>query len=339
MKDFSNNKEKQKNYIIAEIAQGYEGDIGLCKRYIKLAKRAGADGVKFQIVFASDLCTSTYVHHNLFKTLEMPFSEWQSLVGYSKEVGIDLWYDIFGVNSFNQLKNSNVAGFKIHCSDIKNYPFLRELSSYNGKIILAVGGSTLEEIEVAYNILKNADITLMSGFQAEPNLCIDVELEKLAILKNKFKCDIGYADHIDVNKPLALALPAMALLKGANVIEKHLTIERDGLELEDYVSALNYNEFKKMVELVRDVENFSNIGEHGNGYTLGERETQYRKNTKKALLAKHHLKKGDIIKDQDIVFLRTGEKVDEIMDIDQLIGKKVKKDIDSLSVIRKEYLE
>ncbi|MBL6989680.1 MAG: N-acetylneuraminate synthase family protein [Bacteriovoracaceae bacterium] len=326
----------RKTYIIAEIAQGYEGDVNLCKKYVKLAKKAGADGVKFQVVYAKDLCTDSYCYHNLYQNLEMPIDDWKEVINYSQEVGIDFWVDIFGIETFNLFKQESMAGIKLHCSDIKNYQFLSQLKTYEKKIIMAVGGSELIEIQKALQILSNRDVILMSGFQAEPNIPSDVELDKLEVLKEKFSCAVGYADHIDVSSDFSISLPAMAVLQGADYIEKHLTIERDELELEDYISALNAKEFRNMAALVRAVEGVTKTKKD---YVLGKRELEYRKNTKKIPLAGSDLREGHTITADDICLLRTGEEVINILDIDTIIGKKLKCNLKKNKAFNLEFLK
>ena len=190
----------------------------------------------------------------------------------------------------------------------------------------------LEELQKAISILGDNSICIMTGFQAEPNLYPDVELDKIEFLKNAFKLPVGYADHIDANDTLATILPSMAVLKGANVIEKHLTIDRNHLMLEDYISALNPDEFKQMVELIRNTEKFSCTG---STFTLSEREKTYRVNTKKAVLVAQNIKLGAIIKAEDVVMLRTGKQVDELIDIEDIIGKTANRDMVREDVIKR----
>ena len=74
---------KNKLLIIAEIAQGFEGNFEQSKLLIKAAAKAGADAVKFQLVYANELATADYKYYSLFKELEMSISQWQSLKDYA----------------------------------------------------------------------------------------------------------------------------------------------------------------------------------------------------------------------------------------------------------------
>ncbi len=326
-----------KTYIIAEIAQGYEGDVNLCKRFVKLAKKSGANAVKFQIFEAEELSIPGYIHHELFRSLYISPEDWKEVIHLSNKEGIDFYADIFGVNTLEWITKCKIKGIKIHSSDVKNYELLNAVKNKNYNIVLGVGGSSLDEISKAIKALGKNDITLMSGFQAEPNLLEDIELHKLKILKEKFKLKVGYADHIDVKTELSLTLPAMAVLMGADCIEKHLTMERDYLELEDYISALNPSEFLRMVELIRNVEKFPNIASQK--FELTEREKKYRQSSKKVILAKENIPKGTVIKEKHLHFRRTGEAYTELLDISEIVGEKAKKNIAKNAVIKKTLIE
>ena len=230
-----------------------------------------------------------------------------------------------------------IGGIKIHSTDLKNYTFLNELKNKNIKIIVGVGGSTLNEIEKAVKYLGENEIIIMSGFQAEPNLIEDIELNKIQIIKKQIGTKVGYTDHIEVTNPLTKSLSAMAVLLGADYIEKHLTIERDELQLEDYISALNPVEFKEMVKMIRDVDQFPNP--NNNEFCLTEREKIYRKSSKKVILASIDLESGTVISEKDIVMLRTGEEYDNLLDIEEIIGKTVLVNIEKNKIIRKELLK
>ena len=230
-----------------------------------------------------------------------------------------------------------IGGVKIHSTDLKNYSFLKHLKDKNTRIIVGVGGSTLPEIEKAVKYLGKNEIVVMSGFQAEPNLIEDIELNKIGIIKKSLGVKVGYTDHIEVTNPLTKSLSAMAVLMGADYIEKHLTIERDYLQLEDFISALNPAEFKEMVQMIRDADQFPDP--HSTEFDLTEREKTYRKSSKKVVLAVKELAPGTLITEQEIVMLRTAEEYDELMDVEDIMRETVAKTIEKNKIIRKEFLK
>lgn len=308
----------KKTYIIAELAQGFEGDKRLCHKYIKLAGLCGADAVKFQIFLAGELCTPDYKWNELFKSLEMPAEEWGDLVEYARSLNLGFYADVFGAETLTWLQKSGLTGIKVHSTDTKNHELLNQLKESRLQILLSTGGSTLDEVEAALEDLGDAEVVLMSGFQAEPNLYSDIELNKIGMLKESFGREVGYADHIDANDMMATVVPAMAVLKGATYIEKHLTIHRNHLQLEDHVSALDPAEFEEMVKMIRATEQFAQPG----GYELSEREATYRRNSKKAVLAGQAIPKDTLLTRDHLALLRTGSPTENgIFDTALVVGK------------------
>ncbi len=322
-----------KTYIIAEIAQGFEGNPWLCKKFIELAKKSGADAVKFQIFRASEVCTEDYVYNELFNSLEIDPKIWTELISYSKSIGIDFISDVVGIETYDWISKTDITSYKIHSTDLKNYPLLKHIGNRKHRIYVGIGGSTAEEIAKAITLLGDSDLVLLTGFQAEPNLLVDVELDKIKLLQKMFNLPVGYADHIDANEDLAVVLPSMAVLAGASTIEKHLTIDRNNLQIEDYISALNSDEFIRMVNLIRNVEQFPSQQE----YKLSDREIEYRKKSKRVILAAKDIPAGHTIDASDITLLRTGTPA-EILDIDEVVHKQTKRAFKKLEVITKTEL-
>lgn len=327
-----------KVYVIAEIAQGFEGNPWLCKKFIDLAHRCGANAVKFQIFEATEICTENYTYFDLFKSLEFDKNEWEGLIDYAHSLGIDFISDLFGLNTLKWIANTKISGFKIHSTDVKNFELLKQIKATNKHVYLSCGGSELSEIKDALDILDKDKTILLTGFQAEPNELYDIELDKIQYLKDTFKLKVGYADHIDPSTETAIAVPAMAVIKGADIIEKHLTIERDELQIEDYISALNPGEFRRMVKLIRDVEQFAKTG---NSYLLGEREKEYRYKMKKNVLAARDLLAGHILTDADLALLRTGTTInkDAFFDKEELIGKQLSRNMFKNEIINKSSIK
>jgi N,N'-diacetyllegionaminate synthase len=263
--------------------------------------------------------------------------EWKKIIAVCNEIGIDFYADIFGTTTLKWMLDCKIGGIKIHSTDLKNYRFLNELKDKNIPIIVGVGGSTLPEIEKAVKFLGKNEIIIMSGFQAEPNLLEDIELNKIQIIKKQLGVKVGYTDHIEVSNPLTKSLSAMAVLMGADYIEKHLTIERDDLQLEDFISALNPNEFKEMVKMIRDVDSFPDP--HNMEFNLTEREKNYRKSSKKVILAASDIEVGTVISDKEIIMLRTAEEYDELLDIEDIIGRVVSIKIEKNKIIRNSFLK
>ena len=127
-----NTTKFQKPYVIAEIAQGFEGQPFLCKKFVQLAKKVGAQAVKFQIFEADELCTRDYPYYNFFKGLEISPSIWQEIISEAKSLQIDFIADVFGTKTLEWLKTSGAAGIKLHGTDVKNYELIHAAAGFPG---------------------------------------------------------------------------------------------------------------------------------------------------------------------------------------------------------------
>ena len=332
-----------KNKIIAELAQGFEGDLMKAKLFLKAAASSGADIAKLQLVYADELASPDYLHYKLFKGLEMPDSSWNESFNYSKELNIELNLDIFGSKSLNLCQEIGIKGIKLHGTDITNVGLLKEVSDSNIKnIYLGGGGSNLEEIELAISILKNKNIILLLGFQSYPtpnndNQIFRVSYLKEILLKKYDNVEIGFADHADPNSSLGFALAATAVGAGATVIEKHLTLGKI-MKMEDHESALNPDEFYDFTQTIRDC--FLALGStiDSDNFGMSDSEKSYRKMIRRHVTSSKNLKKGTILSFEDLVLKRTSSE-NLIYDISTVYNKELTEDIEKNKAININILK
>lgn len=136
--------------IIAEAAQGHEGDPGLAAALIRAAAGAGADALKLQLVYAEELCTPDYKHYRLFRSLELPDADWRRLADLAREKKVGFMLDVFGSRSLALAEDISVMAAKIHSTDMSNLGLLHEVeASRIPLVLLSTGGCTREEITEA----------------------------------------------------------------------------------------------------------------------------------------------------------------------------------------------
>ena len=317
--------------IIAEAAQGYEGNFTYAKMLIKAAAAAKADAVKFQLVYADELCTPEYAYYPLFKSLELLDSQWRELRKFSIENNINLEFDIFGVKSLNLCQKLKINSIKLHPTDIINYGLLKKVNKSKIKdICLGVGGSSLKEIDKALKILIDKEVTVMIGFQNYPTPLKTNQINRISVLKNEL-CDkyknlkLGFADHEVSKSIIKYTLPAVAIGAGAEVIEKHFTLS-NLLELEDSETALNPEELRVFCDLMRQsASSLGKLSRHDN-FEMSPQEHNYRNTIRRHVIAAKNLKKGKIIAENDILLKRSSSKK-PIKDLAMVIGSKINKNI------------
>tara|TARA_A100001388_G_scaffold277560_1_gene269498 strand:- start:8795 stop:9823 length:1029 start_codon:yes stop_codon:yes gene_type:complete len=321
--------------IIAECAQGYLADnidesINLAKWLVKSAKYSGADAVKFQLILADELCTPDYKYYALSKKLELGFEGWQSICDLSKNIEIELIFDIFGLQSFQMAEMLEVKEVKLHPTDFRNKILLNAVanSSQITSVIAGCGGSLYEEIKNTLMTLGNNKlITLLHGFQGYPTPLDQNCLDRIKIL-NKLceeygsNIQIGFADHASPISSESTHLAAMAVGLGVKVLEKHITLAKC-LKLEDYESALSPDEFQNFVNIIKNINSSrGNAKQSSSLFDLPPSENKYREFCIRHVVTRKDLKIGQVIRESDICLKRSSSK-EPITEIKDVIGKKL----------------
>jgi sialic acid synthase SpsE len=204
-------------------------------------------------------------------------------------------------------------------------------------VFVSTGGSTFAEVALAIDRLtrgRTAGLVLLHGFQSFPTRIEDSNLRQIAALRARFGIPVGYADHVDGESPMAMALPLMALAAGARVIEKHITLDRR-LKGRDYFSALNPDEFARLVTLVREAD--MALGRSDD--TLSKAEIEYRRLMKKTTVARRELKTGHVIADEDLVFRRAPREGVTPIEAASLVGRRVGRPVAANDVLTREDVE
>ena len=289
--------------IIAEAAQGYEGNPTLAQLLACGAVRAGADAVKFQLVYADEIATPDYQHYEFFRRLEMPREAWQAVVNATHEAKAQFYLDVFGERSVREAHALGADGVKIHSTDFFNAPLVRLALDLMPRVLISFGGIAVEELEEflqAHRIPPDGKACLMYGFQADPTPVELNNLSRLGALRVRFPgYRFGFMDHTDGSAEEALTLSLLALPFGVSCIEKHIGLDRT-LELEDYVSALSPEQFQMFVQRIRRLEPALGTGR----LELTSTEQAYRQNAVKSVVVNRALKQGKVIAPADLSLKR-----------------------------------
>jgi sialic acid synthase SpsE len=330
--------------VIAELAQGFEGNYQKARLLIQAAAASGADAAKFQMIYADELATPDYKYYDLFQSLEMEDSDWKSLAEYANELGIELYLDIFGSRSLNLCEVIGIKGIKLHGTDISNVKLLQEVSnSALKKVMLGAGGAFLSEIENALRILNGKEIIIFLGFQGYPtpnetNQISRVEL-LVSHLREKHKnVVVGFADHADPESSMRFALSAVSIGAGARAIEKHLTLAKV-MKMEDHESALNPDEFLEFTTYVKGCASAIGDSRICEDFNMSDSENNYRSQIRRHVVAAHDLEAGTTIEPTDIILKRTSAADEVITDLSLVYQKTIKQGIKENFAFLPSYLD
>ena len=326
-------KKRKKIHIIAEAGTNHGGDIKVARSLVSLAKDAGADSVKFQIIYPEGLYLpeiykgGVYSSNEVFnvrKGMMLADDHWDDLNKYASINKIPLSASVFDARGIHLLSSWNPPYIKIASCDLNYGDLLREAANYGKKIILSTGMSTLQEIEEAIGILEvcgHKDLVVMHCVSAYPCPVDEMNLHFINELK-KFGYPLGLSDHTESN---AAAIAAVAL--GVEYIEKHFTYDRKAKGF-DHAYAMEPNALKSYIEDIRNVEKSLEPKEE----KLSNSEKDVKKRARRSLYAARDISPGTILTRNDIITVRPGGAL-EPNKIDSIIGRPIDQKIRKFEAI------
>ena len=301
-----------KALIIAEAGVNHNGDIEIAKKLCLKAKEIGADVVKFQTwiterIITKEVQQADYQVENtnndqsqfeMLKSLELSFEQFREIKKYCDEIGIIFASTADESESLDFLIDLGIPFIKLGSGEIGNVPYLRYVGSKKMPIMLSTGMSTLADVERSIQALREGgakDITLLHCTTNYPCPYDTVNLMAMDTLADAFKLPVGYSDH---TQGIEVAIAAVA--RGARVIEKHFTLDKN-MEGPDHLASTEPDEFKEMVNAIRNVE--SCLGDGVKQPSIDE--VKISKVVLKRIVAKHKISSGQIITADDICVKRS----------------------------------
>jgi N-acetylneuraminate synthase len=336
--EFNKIIKKNECFIIAEAGVNHNGSLNIAKKLVDAAKEAGADAIKFQTFKAEELVVESakmaeYQKKNIgkdesqldmLKKLELSDDDFKNLKKYCDSKKI-VFLSTPHTEAAVDLLNPLVPLYKIGSADITNIPLLEAVARTKKIIILSTGMANMKEIHQAMNAIKvkgNKKIVLLHCTSNYPCPLNEVNLNAMLTLEREFGLPVGYSDHTSENM-----VSVMAATMGAEIIEKHLTLDKD-MPGPDHKASANPEEFKKMVRMIRDVDIIL-----GNGIKKPTKsEEAIKKNVRKSIVAKTDILKGAVIKAEMLAIKRPGSGI-EPKYLQKIIGRKAKKNIGANEMI------
>lgn len=325
--------------VVAEGAQGFEGDPALARLLARAAAEGGADLVKFQLVYADELALPAYRHYELFRSLEMPEAAWRSVADEAAERRIGLAFDVFGPRSLAAAVSLGAKALKIHSTDFFNHELVRASMATGLDVWFSIGGITLDEVAdflATHRTRRPDQLTLLFGFQAEPTALEDNHLGRFTTLRRMFPdLRLGFMDHAAGDSDAARWLGVLAVPYGVAVLEKHITIERSPA-LEDSVSALTAADFAVYVRRIRDAEAAVGSGR----IEATDVEAQYRRRAVKVVVTRRAMAAGESIDASAVALLRApvDERATPLVRLADAVGARLKHPVEAGRAIVTEDL-
>lgn len=325
--------QKDKIFIIAEAGVNHNGSMDLAKKLIDFAVEAKVDAVKFQTFIAENVISkhaekadyqksTTGVEENqleMVKKLQLSFNDFIELKKYCEIKGIMFLSTPFDMDSVDFLKSLNMGLWKIPSGEITNLTYLQKIGSYNEEIIISTGMCTMQDIQIALEVLTSAgtskeNISVLHCNTEYPTPYKEVNLKAMLNIKDELNVTVGYSDHT-----LGIEVPVAAVALGAQIIEKHFTLDST-MEGPDHLASLEPEALKQMVDCIRNIE----LSLSGSGIKeLSESEKRNILIVRKSLHFNSDFEPGYILTDKDFIAMRPGIGISP-MKISEFIGKELK---------------
>lgn len=326
--------EGQTPMIIGEIGLNHNGNYNLALQLIDKAVECGLKYVKLQKYKSGSSRVSEKVRAGnyvekitdqeetltqLFDKVRLTEDEEKLIFEYARNQGLNIFSTPFDIESAKLLNDEyNVDCFKIASVDLVNLPLIEEVASYGKPVILSCGMASIGDIEDAINIFaktENPDLILLHCNSSYPAPIEDMNLNVIKTLSQAFKVPVGLSDHT-----IGLLASTISMSIGANVIERHFTLDRfmDG---PDHILS---SEPKEMAELVNIAQQVNVV--LGDGVKrIQSGEYLNRNLQRKGLYLNKNLKKGEVLKLSDISIKGPGGGIlPKFLDI--IVGRELNQD-------------
>lgn len=344
----------KKPYLIAEMGVNFYdtarekgiSPLEAAKLYIDRAAEVGIDCAKFQSYKAGTIVSKnspaywditkepTKTQYELFlKHDSFNEKEYRELCDYTHSKGLDFTSTPFDYASADYLEEM-VDFYKISSSDLSNLPFIRHIAKKGKPIYISVGAAYISEIDEALRIIKEEgckDIVVFHCVLSYPTDPQDANLRVIETLKNVFPdVRVGFSDHVAPDD--AMMTLATAYLLGAEVIEKHFTLDKT-LAGNDHYHAGDPRDFKKAIENFKWIDAVLGNAEK----TVLPCEQIPRREARRSLVLSRNMRAGEIIREEDIMAKRPGTGISPRY-TDVVIGRSVKKDLEEDTILTWEMI-
>jgi len=303
---------ESKPYIIAEMSANHNGNINNAYKIIDMAKKAGADAVKLQ-TYTPDTITMNiqtpefmiegglWDGQSLYELYSSAFTPWEwhkPLFEYAKQRQISIFSSPFDHTAVDLLEDLNVPAYKIASFEAVDLPLIRYVAQTGKPMIISTGMANIDEIHEAIETAHEGgceDLAILHCVSGYPAPAKDYNLKTLIDMQQRFNLLTGLSDHTIEN---TTAIASVAL--GASIIEKHVTLDRNGGGPDDSFSL----DREGLVELCQQVEVvWKSLGQIDYGKKSSEQGSiKFRR----SLYCVEDIQEGEVITKENVKSIRPG---------------------------------
>ncbi|HBH7894979.1 TPA: pseudaminic acid synthase [Vibrio vulnificus] len=331
-------------YIIAELSANHNGDINRAFQIMEEAKKAGADAIKLQTYTHETItmdCDSEefQIHgglwdgqtlYELYKVAHMPWEWHKPLFEKARELGITIFSSPFDFSAVELLEELDAPAYKIASFEVIDLPLIKRVAQTGKPMIISTGMANQEEIAEAIKTAKDngcKELIVLHCVSGYPAPADQYNLRTIADIAERFDVLSGLSDHTIDN---ATAITSVAL--GACLIEKHVTMDRNGGGADDSFSL----EPPELQALCKDTKTaWQALGKVNYERTEAEKgNVKFRR----SLYVVKDVKAGEVLTEENVRSIRPGFGLAPKF-YDEVIGSVAKQDISRGTALATIYIE
>lgn len=293
-------------HVIAEAGTNHGGHRATAEALVEVARQAGADSVKFQLIYPAGLYLPEFyqdgrhVPNEVFLKREasrLADDDWRRVCARCRDLAIPFSASVFDRRGLDLLEELQAPYLKIASCDLNNDVLLRDAAERGRPVILSTGMSQLSEIEHAVRVIQSAgrvDLVLMHCVSVYPCTPDQMNLTFIDVLRREFGLPVGLSDHSESSLAAAIAVA-----KGVTWIEKHFTLDRRSPGF-DHAYAMEPEPLKRFIADVRASESACTP----RAEKIGPAEATVRQRARRALYAARDLAPGETLSADDFLIVR-----------------------------------
>lgn len=293
-------------HLIAEAGTNHGGHRATAEALVDVAHGAGADSVKFQLIYPEGLYLPEFfqdgrhIPNEVFLKRQASMlsdPDWHLVAAHCRDLGLPFSASVFDRRGLDLLEAVGAPYIKIASCDLNNEPLLLDAASRGLPLILSTGMATLAEIERSVQLLEDqgrVDLVLMHCVSVYPCAPDDMNLGFIDVLRREFGRPVGLSDHTESS-----VAAAIAVAKGVTWIEKHVTLDRSAPGF-DHAYAMEPGMLARYVADVRAAEHACSPRPE----KVGSAEATVRQRARRAVYAARDLAPGETLAAEDLLVVR-----------------------------------
>lgn len=319
-------------YVIAEAGVSHFGNEDKAYRLVDLAVDAGADAVKFQIFDVKALISGELPDwQDRLSSRQLSYDAFARIQTYCRKKGITFFATAHDEPSLDFLRTLDVPVYKVGSGEVGNWPFLARVAAQGKPLIFSTGMYQRSQIGEALGVVSrtgNHDVAVLHCVTRYPTPPEEVSLGNMLWIRDTQGVVTGYSDHTR-----GFHFPLAAVAMGAQVIEKHITLDYDVPNAQDWKVSCGPDDLGVFIAQLREIE--AGLGVRDTGPTAGERESLVW--ATKSLVPVRDIPAGTVLQAADLTNKRPGTGISPAR-IDEVIGRMAKVALVHDQVIQWEQL-